>query len=92
MAKTDQHDFNYHLSKRTKRIIMKRDETSPNEINLKSIRTIRDLTKGDSRKHLLKAAASKGEESSSLTPIDHDTALKKLHNILKSSDPAKKHE
>mmetsp|Transcript_42298 Transcript_42298/g.64867 ORF Transcript_42298/g.64867 Transcript_42298/m.64867 type:complete len:130 (-) Transcript_42298:1314-1703(-) len=91
MAKTDQHDFNFHLTKKNKRVILKRDESSPNEINLKSIRTIRDLAKGDSRKHLLKAA-SKGEDGNSLTPIDHDTAIKKLNNILKSSDPAKKHE
>ena len=32
------------------------------------------------------------EESATLTPIDHEVALKKLNDIIQSSDPNKKHE
>ena len=87
MARTDQHDFNYQVTKQGRKISVQ-NKNSDNA-KLQSIKTMRDLQKGRVRALPLDQLDDKKEN---LQPIDHKAAAKKLNDILKLTDPDQKHE
>lgn len=88
MARTDQHDFNYQVTKQGRKIsVTNKNSENAKLQGLQSIKTMRELQKGGKIR-----ALPFDDKKENLKPIDHQAAAKKLNDILKLTDPDQQHE